>query len=187
MNEPDAMNHEVNEDLAGRFVAGGLPAEEAERFEEHYFACQECWREVVTANDIRQALVPRSATRGPRRSAWPMLAAAAVAAFAFVGVMQWRESQSREPVFRDASRSGLQTEARISGDLVELSWQAPPQADRYQVQIFRDDGELVATKAVTNPQASFPRTEIAGAARYRILALDELGGTIADSALQPLP
>ena len=187
MNEAVVTNHEPNEELARRYVAGLLPVAEAESFEEHYFACDQCWREIETANEIRQALMPRAGGRARTRPAWPFLAAAAVAAFAFVGVMQWRGSQSPQQVWRDGSGNDLRTEARISGDSIELSWQAPQQADHYQIQIFSSDGELVATRTVTRPQASFPRGEIARAAHYRIVALDELGGTIADSALQPLP
>ena len=187
MIEKNGTTHDPEGDLARKYVAGTLAEDQAERFEEHYFECDECWREVETAAAVRHALTPQATARSAPRPWWPALAVAAVAAFALVGVWQWQASEPDTPIYRDAAGTIMSTNASRSADGIRITWKTPPDAQRYQVQLFKTDGELVASVVSAVPNVSFQASEIGGASQYRILAMDELGATVADSGLHPLP
>ena len=48
----------ADEDLIPRFLRGTLPAAEAERLEEHCFACESCWTQLQAATALSAALAP---------------------------------------------------------------------------------------------------------------------------------
>lgn len=187
MIETNGPTHEPNDDLIRQYVAGILAQDDAERFEEHYFACDDCWREVESISEIRTALAPPRTARSVPSWRWGSLAAAAAVGFALLGVWQWQSSRPDAPIYRDATGGGLSTRASRSGDSVVLSWTAPADARRYQVHLFKLDGEQVASVMTAAPSVSLQSSEIGSARQYRVLAMDELGATVADSGLHTLP
>lgn len=187
MIETNGPTHEPNDDLIRQYVAGILAQDDAERFEEHYFACDDCWREVESASEIRTALAPSRTARPAPSWRWASLAAAAAIGFALLGVWQWQASRPEAPIYRDTTGGGFSTQASRSGDSVVLSWGVPADARRYQVQLLKLDGELVASLVTAAPTVSLQSSEIGPARQYRVLAMDELGATVADSGLHTLP
>lgn len=45
------------QEMAEQYLAGGLPEEEAERFEDHYFGCDLCHEHLLTLKEIREAMI----------------------------------------------------------------------------------------------------------------------------------
>src|SRR5687768_12760419 len=98
------------EDLDARYLAGTLSDEEAEAFEEHYFACDRCWSNVQLGRDIRAASDRRTApapalevqhggpvrTRAVSRSRWMPVAIAAAMALVAVGL--WQRTDGLPPI-----------------------------------------------------------------------------------------
>jgi tetratricopeptide (TPR) repeat protein len=92
------------------YLAETLAADEAEAFEAHYFACDQCWRELRQGLEIRAALTPKVDTSAPvipfvaepapalaaRQLPWHWvsLAAAAALVLATVLTMWFRGSSS---------------------------------------------------------------------------------------------
>jgi len=121
------MNHQQiqNQDIIERFVRHQLPAEERRAFEEHYFACDECFEQVqATAQFIaavrdaarRGVLAENAAAAEPWWKAWlkPALifaaAAAAVLAVALGYVFFRQNTAPREEVARENRPAPKQTE-----------------------------------------------------------------------------
>src|SRR5580765_4550236 len=83
------------EDRMAAYLAGRLSAAEAESFEKHYFACDECWHELQAGLEIRAAvgrgdhagMVSAAAVHRTPATTWRWLAAAATVALA---VVVWR-------------------------------------------------------------------------------------------------
>jgi hypothetical protein len=176
--------HQPDDDLVRRYVAGSAHPAEAEAFEEHYFGCDDCWREVEAATELAQAL-RRPAAPTPRRI-WPVLAAAAVTAFLFVGVWQLIQQPSdREPSFR-SSQPAFNTAAKRAGAKTMISWESRPEARWYLVRRFSDDGSEFDRTRVDAPQRQLDLPFTQRASHYRVEALDEFQNVIADSGLHRL-
>jgi hypothetical protein len=179
--------HQPDDELVRRYVAGSAPPAEAEAFEEHYFGCDDCWREVEAATELGEAIRRPAAPTSPR--IWPVLAAAAVAAFLFVGIWQMVQQQQpqsdREPAFR-SSQPAFSTAATRAGSKTMISWESRPEACWYLVRRFSDDGSELDSTRVDAPQRQLELPFAERASHYRVEALDEFRSVIGDSGLQRL-
>lgn len=176
--------HEPDDELVRRYVAGTATPSEAETFEEHYFGCELCWREVQTAMELREALL-RPSVR-PGRRIWPALAAAAAAAFLFVGIWQMMQRQAdQEPAWR-SSQPAYQTSGARVGSSTVISWEPKPEARWYVVRRFSADGSEIDTVEIAAPRDRLELPLHAAATHYRVQALDQFRSVLADSGLQRL-
>ena len=82
------MDHNVIEEqqIVDRYLMGQLPAEEAERFEEHYFHCQQCLEQLQLAEKLQ---------RGFKRATAQDVAK--VTAAQRLGVLAWLARAARSP------------------------------------------------------------------------------------------
>lgn len=186
MNSTNKAAHQPDEDLVRRYVAGTLPADEAERFEEHFFGCDACWREVETTKELRDALgrssPVRSAPSTPRR--WLTgLAAAAVAAFVFIGIRQAMEQ--RQTVFRGGEQT-LQTSLQTTGSGLVIAWPAVSEAQSYAVVFLSADGTTLMKQQIREPRIEVPPETAERASHYRVQALDSFERVLADSDLRKI-
>jgi hypothetical protein len=183
-NSTNGATHQPDEDLVRSYVAARLSADEAERFEEHFFACDACWREVETANELREALQRSGSARTiiPSRRWWVGgLAAAAMAAFVFIGVRQYTEQ--RQPVFRGGEQA-LQTSLKTTGSGIVIEWPAVPEAQSYAVVFLSADATPVTRQQIREPRIEVSPETASRASHYRVQALDSFERVLADSDLQ---
>lgn len=82
------MDHKIIEEqqVVDRYLMGQLPAEEAERFEEHYFHCEQCLEQLQVAEKLQ---------RGFKRATAQDVAK--VAAAQRLGVLAWLARAVRSP------------------------------------------------------------------------------------------
>lgn len=80
------------EDILGAYISGKLPEAQRDLFEEHFFGCEECLRNVEAARIARQVLVARKPS-GLVRNRW--LALLAAAAVLVAGVAVWKGNTGR--------------------------------------------------------------------------------------------
>lgn len=174
-----------DEDVPRRYALGALSDAEAESFEQHMFACENCWAEVEQAIELRAALRDRPASRSRARPpVWSWMAAAAVLVVALVGVWGLRPGvdvpeRDGPRVYRGAE-GVLAIEARVEGRRLALSWTAVPGAASYVVEVFAG-GSLVLEKEAAVPELTLdlPAGELVPAVRVR--ALDDLRQEIVSS------
>lgn len=192
------------EDAETRYLAGRLSPAEAEAFEAHYFACDECWRRVQRAIELRKAFAaetkpqaahpaedaatPRRAGRRPSSVVWPIAAGVAFAAL-LLGV--WRMTLDDGAVRRDVMRGpgeSLPVSASTAADALTASWPAIAEADVYRVRLFTADGTLLAEReireqAFTIRRGQLPQVQPGQMLYWSIEALDELRRPLARSPL----
>jgi putative zinc finger protein len=142
----------ADDDTASRYVAGTLPATEAEAFEEHYFGCSRCWDEVRAGTAVRDALrktpvLPRAAT--PMR--WAGLAAAAVLIIIAATLIVPRLDRRDVDVERGAGRE-IVVAVKRAADELHASWPAVSNAARYEVLLQNIEGETLHRAIGTRPQ-----------------------------------
>lgn len=95
------------------------------------------------AAGVERDASPR-ASRMTTRSTWPVwlrpaIVTAVAAALTLVAVSIWRGGDSDRPVLRGGPETTWSLKApKISGDAIVFSWNAVPDADAYDVQIFDD-------------------------------------------------
>ena len=119
------------DDLMERYVRGELGDEERDQFEQHFFACTDCFEELQTVRALRAELNntdPEQVTplAGPKRR-WQIPAAAAIAASILGAAFWW---------------TGLQGPAMTPESLDRLASIEPPS---YSASILRqpsDDAQL---------------------------------------------
>ena len=81
------------QDILGAYIAGKLPEAQRDLFEEHFFGCDDCLRNVEAARVAREVLIARKAS-APARNRWiPWLAAAALLV---VGIAIWKAKTGRQ-------------------------------------------------------------------------------------------
>ena len=124
-------------DAASRYVAGTLAREDADRFEEHAFACERCAEEVERGSAVRLAL---RRTR-PRRRWIPLTAAAAALVVASLLLIERDDPRVRRG--EDAS-----IVVKVEGRRVE--WSAVNGAARYVVTLASEDGTVVGERETTS-------------------------------------
>lgn len=198
---------EVREgDRIERYVSGNLHGSEAEAFEAHYFACEECWSAVQSALEVRAAfaptteksaerprgtvgtVAPAARRRAPR--AWAVLVPAAVAAVlvgvALFGIRGPTPTAPSGDVLRGGEASLTIETAALSGGGLSVRWGAYPEADLYVVRIQSADGALLLERRVSDPRlevgrAALPASFEGGAIYVRVEALDSLRSALATS------
>jgi hypothetical protein len=187
--------HEDRERLAADYLARRLSAEQAEAFEEHYFACDPCFEQVELAAGLHAALVRRpgrtAARTAPRVWAW---AAAAMLAVTATGVWLLRLPDAGPD--REVSLRGEEGSLALSGSRdgagFLLRWAAVEGAEGYEARVFDVEGVLLwqrrtqATNATVAP-ADLPAGAAAGPLQARVAALDGLGRPLARSPIVRLP
>jgi hypothetical protein len=184
------------EDLDTRYLAGQLSPEGAEAFEEHFFGCERCWGLVQQGLTVRSAFdadlparlpavrpKPQRATRP-----WWGLAAAAIAVVA-LGVWQLgfqREPSVSEDVFRGESAAFLVTASADSARLT-AAWPRVPDADVYQVRLYRADGLMAVERETKDTSVSVPLDSISivrdSGMFWQVQSLDRLRNAITRSDL----
>lgn len=185
------------------YLKNRLAEDQAEAFEQHFFACERCWQEVERGIELRATWAERperSATSAPKtrpaRSltggrSWRPLVAAAAAVLA-VGIwLQWPLGIERsEPeVLRGADeRLSLSLSIEATPEAVTLTWAEVPATEVYLLEIFASDGRLLVEEE-TNKLTIAVMTETlraAGSGRLlaRVQALDALRQVALSSELQ---
>ena len=185
------------------YLKNRLAEDQAEAFEQHFFACERCWQEVERGIELRAAWAERperSATSAPKsrlaRSltggrSWRPLVAAAAAVLA-VGIwLQWPLGIERsEPeVLRGADeRLSLSLSIEATPEAVTLTWAEVPATEVYLLEIFASDGRLLVEEE-TDKLTIAVMTETlraAGSGRLlaRVQALDALRQVALSSELQ---
>lgn len=177
------MNHEtaLKTDAAERYVLGGMSDEEAAAFEEHFFDCRECARELdVTASfaeNARVAFTERPAV--PRTKPEPdpwwkpwtfrwslVLPYAAAAAFGGIALYQGMvivprsrtaaEPRALNPAILRVVRAEppvVTIEAGATSFLIVVDLTVPDAHPRYAVEFRSADGDRVASIAAAAPPA----------------------------------
>ncbi len=175
-----------DENVLIAYGAGTLSDDEAERFEEHYFSCERCWKRLERVLELRGALAGgavRPATR-PRlsRALWPGLAAAAVLAAVAIGL--WGLMPNRPGTVRGDGDIIAPVVTRVD-EGVEASWDAVEGTDVYLIEIFAADGELVLSREVREPRVAIARAELdpTGTMYFKVQALGGLRQPLAVSGL----
>lgn len=188
-------------DLEARYLAGTLPAAEAEEYEAHYFGCETCWPSLRRATELRAAFAlpeqspmqPSKQGRAPRARTWGFAAAAVLVIAVGAGVLL------RDPAGDPASRTTMRgandaftVRAAADARTTSLAWDAIPEAERYLVRLYRADGDLVMERETAETAFSLsvdsgpPRTS-ADTLYWQVLALDRLRQTLARSPLTAQP
>ncbi|HEY3746984.1 MAG TPA: hypothetical protein VGL17_12110 [Gemmatimonadaceae bacterium] len=192
-------------DIDARYLAGQLPADESETFEEHYFSCDRCFAAVQRGTEIRAAMSPAirgkadqsigaiPLTRNRRRfAAWqPALAAAAVVIVAF-GVRQMNASRERTSIptavpTSDASRGAapaLTVMSHATSVVLVAAWSPPSAARSYRVRLLSTDGSLLFEREIPDTSIMLSRDLLRGAKSpvyWEVQALDALRSVVAIS------
>lgn len=170
-------------ELAVGYMAGRLASEQAEAFEEHYFACDECWAAVEGTIEIRSGFEQpgRSSTRpvtrgqtGPSWRRWAAMAAAIVllASGATVAVNAALGRFARNPDF--AWR--LDPQQRVGA--LYLGWSPHPSADTYRARLVTATGVVVHELLVSDTVLVVPHSDFVAPASglpiyWQLEALDE--------------
>lgn len=180
-------------DVIPAYVAGKLPGEVAEAFEQHYFGCNACAQDVVLAGSIRATATADSAADaappGPRatRSRRWVPYVAGLAAMLVLAVVGWRvvgEPRERETV-RSTSAHPLAVSGVVSGGTIELRWTVSPAAVRYQVDISDEDGTPLVEQDTDEPSLTISRVRLprrSAQVTITVSAIDALGASIAVSS-----
>ena len=180
-----------DDDLLRKYAAGKVTESEGETFEEHLFGCDRCRTELEQAMAIRAAMqAPSHASvlrwRFPSVS---FVAAAAAVIVVVLGLWQLRsrDHEVMQPV-RGTQRGEMAATARLTGGTLNVTWQRPPAAHEYVVQLFTADGTPLQSMRTSNSTASLPLGSLpSGAPLYwRVQAIDENGVVISSSQLQRL-
>lgn len=199
------------EDLDARYLAGTLSEEEAEAFEQHYFACDRCWSAVQVGLDVRAAndtasregqprapaltvehSAPDQGMRTTRRRWWPLAIAASIAILA-VGVWRGGDWSDGRPI-GDGVRGpvdSIRAVASVRGRTLVLSWPPTPNADRYGVRLQKRDATVIVERTTADTSLAMSRDSLSGVADgervyWEVRAFDALRRTIARSRLVPV-
>lgn len=177
-------------DLAPLYLAGKLREEEARAFEEHFFACESCRRDVEKGSELR-ALYGKSplglakSSARPSRFWWPAAVAAAIALVA-VGVWQAnRRSLEALSVPRgaEAGIEGLAISPLADGGL-DVAWTPRPEAALYHVQVFGPDGRSLWKTETREPRVRIENSlllpqPLRRTCDVRVEAVDSMGQVLA--------
>lgn len=145
-------------DLEARYAAGQLSADDAEAFEEHFFACDRCWSLVQRAIEIRAAhgrvagtvRAPRAPTwRSNRVPRWLTLAAAATIVVGIWRVDAWRRPGSETVAMRGPTDS-LHVVTGTRGATLIASWARAIEASTYRVRLYSASGTLLHQRELSD-------------------------------------
>ncbi len=187
-------------DLATSYLAGELSPKDAEAFEQHYFACERCWREVQAMSALRAALgkpVLVPVERRPTRvTTWRLLAVAAIVTAAGLGLWQLTHrppEASVQPVLRGGAAEALAvTTEALPGGRIKVSWRPNLDAQVYVVEVIRSDGVPALKLETGETSMTIDRTVLPApppgiSFATRVRALDPMRQVVAASELTPLP
>lgn len=184
-------------DLEARYAAGQLSSDDAEAFEEHFFACDRCWSLVQRAVEIRAAQgraartvrPPRSpAWRSYRVSRWLTLAAAATIV---AGI--WRAGALRDPGSETVAMRGptdsLHVVTGTRGATLIASWARAIEASSYRVRLYSASGTLLHQRELTDTTiavaaSSLPKTSPGTDLYWEIQAINRSRQVVARSGLR---
>jgi hypothetical protein len=187
------------EDMEASYLAGGLSSQEAEAFEGHYFTCDDCWRRMQRALELKAAFAGDAGAEAPAtetavsrspdaRHGWLMAASVAVVA---VLLGTWQVTSDNGVPDGDAMRGAddsLQVSVRAESGALIASWPPMAEADVYRVRLFTGDGTLLLeretrAKEIELRGAALPELEPGQAVYWSVEALDELRKPVARSEL----
>ena len=185
-------------ELEARYAAGLLAHDEAEAFEEHYFACDRCWTMVQRTVEIRAvegraapAPIARSAPvrRNARAPRW--LALAAAAAIIIAGT--WRIDAWRRPGAETIAMRGpvdsLHVVTQTRGMTLIASWARAAEASSYRVRLYSESGTVLHHREVTDTTitlaaASLPRIAPGTILYWEVQAITRTRQVVARSGLR---
>lgn len=186
----------AHSDLAARYVAGTLPEPEAEAFEEHFFGCEECWREVERARSLRAAFAAEAGQPGTAGRAvpwgrgakwrWPVGLAIAAGLVALLVVPVARRGAPLSDAVR-GGRPALDLHVDAPAGLPRVAWRPVRGAAFYRVRLFDAVGTVVVDRIVNDTSLSLAsRPAEPGADRtyyWQVVALDGARRPLASSRL----
>jgi hypothetical protein len=184
----------IDEATWDRIAANQIEPGDRDRVFDHVLECEQCarvWRGVLAlhADAEAQGLIARAAPTTSWTSRLLPLAAAAVLVLA-IGVMVMRQQQPGDEQVRSAAGvatlEGLMMAYAADG-IPTLVWTPVPEATRYRVEVFTDDGQPVWEQEAASPPLRWPERapRVKGAYRWRVDALN--GETlVARSRLTPM-
>jgi hypothetical protein len=191
----DNRDAHIDDATWDRIVVGELDDDRRGELFDHIAACDRCagiWRGILALQDAAAAegLVEREPAPG---SVWRRvlpLAAAAVLVVAIGGLLMMRQSQPVQEPTRSAAGlaavEGLMMAYAADG-VPTLVWTPVPEATRYRVDVFTDDGRPVWQRDAASPPLKWPddAPRVKGSYRWRVEASD--GDTVlARSRLMPM-
>jgi TolA-binding protein len=149
-------------EAAERYVGGDMLEPERTGFEEHFFACDACFRTVQTLEDARRVLVEQGPNAGATSAAAParglpltwMAAAATLVLTAGLGLTMWRVSRPTEVPAIDVSVSeapAARPQAMLPAPVAQAPVAAPGAATSASRAASTRD-RLERWAAVTPPQ-----------------------------------
>jgi hypothetical protein len=157
------MSRCVDEDRIDAYVKNELPAEEAARFEEHYFNCPDCYRETAERSALLEALRAggesvfegRSLPRRRWRWAYAVAAAAALAA----GILLMSRSGPKPLPFeftgdetvRGPGLAIIGPKGALAAPPDRFEWHPVPSAAEYEVTLA--SGPEIIWKGATDKTA----------------------------------
>lgn len=193
MRDGAAAGH-LDEATWDRIVAGEIDPAGRDTAFDHVVSCERCarvWRGVLALKSEAesQGLIAREVPATSWRARlWPAAAAAAVL-LAISGVMVMRQPRVDDPT-RSASAlatvEGLMMAYAADG-VPTLVWTPVPDATRYHVEVFTDDGRPVWDREIATPPLGWPGDEprVKGSYRWRVEA-SQGDRVLARSRLTPL-
>ncbi len=175
-----------DENAARRYVAGSMPAAEADSFEAHYFDCDDCFGTVEQALELRASFAQMTERRQPSRwRTWGSLAAAASIGLVAIGLwFSTGPGPDPAPTLRGEGPALALTVEAAPEDLT-VSWPAVAGAETYAVELFTADGVRLHDRetAETSLKLSLEPDQAAADLLIRVRALDSLREIQADSGL----
>lgn len=174
-------------DTPSRYVAGALASEKASAFEEHYFTCDRCWKEVSagTAAHIALAGVRNIQAEEPHRAWWLAVAAAVIAVAGLVAIRE-RSDIGGPDVFRGRSEQSIAVDVSNQNAQVRVRWQPIANAVRYRVEARDAEGELLREQFSNGTSAALDALPDRNVF-IRVTAFDAQGEEIARSPLVRAP
>lgn len=198
------MEHfEAQETMASaRYLLGEMTLEEREAFEEHFFGCSECARDVRDGSSMIDAI--RAERRENRDGLKPVstfawiLSAAAIVAVAFLGLQNGQLRREAEPrllpsysMLTIGTRGAAQTVISDPAKPFVLYVDIPPQpaSSSYRIEIRDGSGRAKVSLPVSAEQARETITVYVPPHRleqgkYSVVILAADGATIGDGALE---
>ena len=185
----------IDEATWDRIVASDLEPDARDRVFDHVLECDDCarvWRSVLAlrADAESQGLIARETPVTSWQSRLLPLAAAAVLVLAIGGVMVMQQRQPDDEQVRGAADvatvEGLMMAYAADG-MPTLVWTPVPEATRYRVEVFTDDGRPVWDREAASPPIGWPdgAPRVKGAYRWRVDALNG-EALLARSRLTPM-
>jgi anti-sigma factor RsiW len=156
------------EDRIDAYLRNKLPADEAERFEEHYFNCPDCFRETAERSAFLEALrgvgeAPFRARPRPDRSWRWVFAAAAAAGVLAAGILFFPRPRpkpspiefSGDETVRGASLAVVGPAGALAAAPERLEWSPVPSAAEYNVALA-EGAETLWTAETAETAALIP-------------------------------